>query len=382
MKYFLFTFLFTLNVYSSSLNIDILYLEEIIQKPPVLSNIIDEPKDSGLSGAKLAIIDSNKTARFMKQKYILQSKVSKKHEELINKFETFVKKGKVYIILNVQELLFKKLITHPMAKKVLFINAGNTSSALRINICQKNVLHTIASDAMLYDALTQFLIKRRWKDWLVLSGKKTKDLEILAAIKRSAKRFGANIIEEKTWTSSSDIRRKAQNEMPVFTQGKNYDVVLSADFYGDFGEYVYFNTWLPRPLAGTQGLRPVTWHKVIEAWGAAQLQKRFEKTTKRWMNSKDYASWLAVRSIVTSVLKTKEKDVQKNINNIYSETFDLGAYKGRKLSFRNFNGQLRQPISLVHPRALVSTSPQEGFLHPKTDLDTLGIAKYEMKCSL
>lgn len=38
------------------------------------------------------------------------------------------------------------------------------------------------------------------------------------------------------------------------------------------------------------------------------------------------------------------------------------------------------PISLVGPRALISTSPQEGFFHPTTDLDTLGIAPFEMKC--
>jgi hypothetical protein len=29
---------------------------------------------------------------------------------------------------------------------------------------------------------------------------------------------------------------------------------------------------------------------------------------------------------------------------------------------------------------LISTSPQVEFLHPVTDLDTLGIAPFEMEC--
>ncbi len=367
-------------LFANELKINILYLEQIIKKPPVLSNIIEEPTSSGLSGAKLAIKDSNRTARFFNQKYILKEIVSKDENLLIKTFEEFIKNNNSYVLLNVEDKFLKKLISHTLANKALFINVASTSSSLRKNICQDNLLHTIASDAMLYDGLVQFLIKRNWKKWLLISGTNNKDRKIQEAIKRAAKRFGGKIIDEKIWSSNSDIRRKAQDEIPSFTQSKDYDVVLVADYYGDFGEHIYFNTWLPRPLAGTQGLRPVTWHKVIEAWGAAQLQKRFEKFANRWMNSKDYASWVAIRTIVGAISKTKTKELNTNIKFIYSKDFDLGAYKGRKLTYRTFNGQLRQAIPLVHPRALVSTSPQFGFLHQKTDLDTLGLSKYEISC--
>ena len=33
---------------------------------------------------------------------------------------------------------------------------------------------------------------------------------------------------------------------------------------------------------------------------------------------------------------------------------------------------MRQPILLAAPRTLVSVSPQEGFLHQRTPLDSLG----------
>jgi ABC transporter substrate binding protein (PQQ-dependent alcohol dehydrogenase system) len=362
------------------LNVKILYLEQKIEKPPVLSNVIEEPDDLGLKGAEIAIIDSNKSAKFLNQNFTLESKVSYDENELISTFEEFIKNKNSYVILNVEDSLLQKLEKNPLSKDALLINASSQNTNLRKTICDKNLIHTSASNAMLYDGLVQFLIKRNFKNIFLLSGTNPKDLLIKEDIKRAVKKFGAKIVAEKSWDNNSDIRRKASDEFPVFTQAKDYDVILIADYYGDFGEFVYFNSWLPRPVAGTQGLTPVLWHKVIEQWGAAQMQKRFEKYASRWMESRDYSNWLAVRTIITAISKTNTADLKTNLDFIYSDNFDVAAYMGRKLSFREYNGQIRIPISLVQPRALVSTSPQVGFLDPVTDLDTLGIAPFEMEC--
>ena len=362
------------------LDVKILYLEQKIEKPPVLSNIIDEPNDLGLKGAQVAIIDSNKSAKFLNQNFELIEKISFDENELIQAFEEFIKNKNAYAILNVEDSLLEKLRANPLSKQSLLINASSQNTHLRSEICDKNLLHTIASNAMLYDGLMQFLVKRDFKDIFLITGTNPKDILISEDIKRAAKKFGANIIKEKIWENNTDIRRKASEEFPVFTQAKDYDVILLADYFGDFGESIYFNTWLPRPIAGTQGLTPVTWSKVIEANGAAQMQSRFEKFSSRWMQSRDYSNWVAIRTIITSIANTKTADLNTNIDYIYSDKFDLAAYMGRKLSFRDYNGQLRMPISLVQPRALISISPQDGFLHPITDLDTLGIAPFEMKC--
>lgn len=380
MKIILFLLLLLNFIYADILNTKILYLEQKIQKPPVLSNIIEEPDDLGLKGAQVAVIDSNKSAKFLNQNFELIEKISYDENELITTFKEFVKSNNSYVILNVETALFEKIVKNPLSKNALLINASNENTQIRKNYCVKNLIHTSASNAMLYDGLVQFLVKRDFKNVLLISGKNPKDLEIKEDIKRAVKKFGAKIIAEKTWENNSDIRRKASDELPVFTQAKDYDVILVADYYGDFGELIYFNSWLPRPVAGTQGLTPVLWHKVIEAWGAAQMQSRFEKFSKRWMQSRDYSNWLAVRTIITSISKTNTNDLKTNLDFIYSDEFDVGAYMGRKLSFRDYNGQVRIPISLVQPRALISTSPQVGFLHPITDLDTLGIAPFEMEC--
>ena len=380
MKIFL-SLLFLLSIIKADVsNVNILYLEQKIEKPPILSNVIEEPNDLGLKGAQIAIIDSNKSAKFLNQNFNLETKVSYDENELISTFEEFIKNKNQYVILNVEDPLLEKLLKNPLSKDVLLINASSENTNLRKTICEKNLLHTIASNAMLYDGLMQFLVKRDFKKILLLSGTNPKDLLIKEDIKRAAKKFGAKIVAEKSWENNSDIRRKASDEFPAFTQAKDYDVILLADYYGDFGEFVYFNSWLPRPVAGTQGLTPVLWHKVIEQWGAAQMQSRFEKFASRWMEPKDYSNWLAVRTIITAISKTNTANFKTNLDFIYSDDFDVAAYMGRKLSFRDYNGQIRIPISLVQPKALISTSPQVEFLHPITDLDTLGIAPHEMEC--
>jgi len=100
------------------------------------------------------------------------------------------------------------------------------------------------------------------------------------------------------------------------------------------------------------------------------------------MNSTDYGAWLALRAVGEAAALTGSLDPQTISTKLLDPQFRMGGYKGRQLSFRSWSGQLRQPIPLVHPRALTSQSPQTGYLHPATDLDTLGYDKSESNCQL
>ena len=61
--------------------------------------------------------------------------------------------------------------------------------------------------------------------------------------------------------------------------------------------------------------------------------------------------------------------------------FSLPAYKGVSLSFRPWDHQLRQPLIVVQPKMLVSVAPEQGFLHQRTPLDTLGVDQPETTCT-
>jgi ABC transporter substrate binding protein (PQQ-dependent alcohol dehydrogenase system) len=365
---------------SYGLDINISYLKQEIDSGPVLSNILPKPDDSGLMGVTLGIKDSNTTGRFLKQKYNLTSTETDSAEELIESAKQQYSDGIRFFVTNAPAKTVKQLSQQLPADTLIF-NAGSADDELRSKACLANVLHTLPSRAMLNDALAQWLKAKRLDSVLVITGPTEDDKAYSSAFKRAAKRFGIKVVAEKEWSFDTDLRRTAQKEMPLFTQTKEYDVVFVADERGDFGEYVLFNTWYPRPVIGTQGLTPVAWHRVVEQWGAAQLQSRFDKLSGRWMTNEDYAAWAAVRSVAEAVTRTSKADYETVNSFIRSDSFELAGFKGRKLNYRQWNGQLRQPIPLVHPRSLVSQSPQDGFLHPTNELDTLGFDKREVKCN-
>ncbi|WP_036551045.1 ABC transporter substrate-binding protein [Neptunomonas japonica] len=390
LRYLLSGLLFFMHSAHAQLDVDIAYIKLQQEHRPVLSNILPEPKDAGLRGAELALQDSNTTGRFLKQTFHLRTDISDNPEETLTQIQFRYEQGIRLFVFDLpadtlktaSTWLAKASLNTGTTDDVLIFNTQAKENALRVNQCIDNVLHTIPSRAMLADALAQWLTEKRLNKWLLIKGSTEADHAYAQSMQRAAKRFGNKIVAQKQWSFDTDLRRLAQKEMPLFTQTEEYDVVVVADELGDFGEYVLYNTWYPRPVVGTQGLTPVAWHRVVEQWGAAQLQSRFEKLTGRWMDSKDYASWLAVRSIAEAVTRTNTADTNTLKQYIISDKFELAGFKGRKLNFRTWNGQLRQPIPLVHPRSLVSQSPQAGFLHPSSELDTLGFDAPESQCRL
>jgi len=122
------------------------------------------------------------------------------------------------------------------------------------------------------------------------------------------------------------------------------------------------------------------WDVTNEQWGAAQLQDRFHRRFGRAMTAIDYAGWVAVRAIGEAAVRTKSSDPATLASYLRSPDFTLSGYKGRGQSFREWDGQMRQPILIAGPKLLVSVSPQPGFLHRTSELDTLGVDQAESHC--
>ncbi|WP_114325811.1 ABC transporter substrate-binding protein [Candidatus Colwellia aromaticivorans] len=376
------SFLTSFSAFSIPVSIDITYLKLHKQHSPALSNIIKIASDSGYQGARLAIEDSNTTGKFLQQHFALTSFEFAKQQDLLARLKVEFSSGKTIFILDAPLPVLNEINLWAQNKNILLFNISEFSNNLRNNQCLNTILHTAPSHAMKSDALAQWLLYRRLNKVLLIRGEQPADIALAESFKRSAKRYGLKIISEKTWNFNTDLRRSAQQEIPLFTQtSKEYNVVYVADQTKDFAEYIPFNTYLPRPVVGSAGLEALSWHKVIEQWGAAQLQTRFNKLTNRHMNEIDFNGYLAVRSVAQAVHKTNSAVVKELTAYIKSDDFKLAAYKGRKLSFRSWNGQLRMPIALIQPHGLVSQSPQAGILHPITELDTLGFDQQESHCN-
>jgi ABC transporter substrate binding protein (PQQ-dependent alcohol dehydrogenase system) len=112
------------------------------------------------------------------------------------------------------------------------------------------------------------------------------------------------------------------------------------------------------------------------------MQNRFQRFAKRFMLPLDYQAWVAVRALGESASRAGSAEFAAIDGHLRSEQFDLAAFKGQKVTFRRWDGQLRQPIIIAGPDLPVSMSPQQGFLHERAEVDTLGIDKPESKCKL
>ena len=377
-------FLLQKSAFAAVQNIDILYVKlhaEMSAEPLLLKQPAD---NKTLAGAKLAIEDSNTTGRFLKQHYQLTVVEDNNADGLIGQLKRLMSAQEApgTVLVDVPENAFSAVSDVIRGSGALVMNISSREDALRQSQCAAKVLHTVPSRAMLADAMTQYLMSRRWREWFLVSGNSDGDKAFANALQRSAKRFGAKIVEQKQWSFDTDLRRVAQKEIPLFTQYDDYDVVVVADEQHLFDKYFPGNTWLPRPVVGTEGLVPTGWHWTLEQWGATQLQNRFYSQFAREMTESDYAAWLAVRAISEAVTRTKSTASDVLYDYLLSDSFELAAFKGRKLSFRAWNGQLRQPIPLVHPNGLTALLPLEGYMHPVTDLDTLGYDKPEVRCNM
>lgn len=364
-----------------AVDIVITYLERVVPAPPTLSNLDPVPEDLGRRGAELGVKDVSTTAKFLGHTYVLETVIVGESDDMAAAAAEALARSP-YVVANAPMDDLLALADLAANSGALVFNAGDPSNILRADACRANLLHTLPSRAMLADALAQFAVKKRWTDWAMIAGPRDGDKAYATALSDAARKFGIRIGAIKDWTFDTDLRRSAAQEIPLFTQDfPDHDLLIVADEANDFARYVQFNGWLPRPLGGSWGIVPTAWTASVEQHGAAQLQSRFMDLAGRSMQSKDYAAFLAVSAIGEAVTRTKSGDPADLRAYLLSDDFELGGFKGRPLSFRDWNGQLRQPIPLAHPGAVVALAPLEGFLHQFNELDTLGDDRPTSTCT-
>lgn len=350
-----------------------------------LSRLDLPPEDLGIAGARLGIADNNTTGSFMGQEFTLEA-VSVPPDRAIAAVEEMIGKG-VQFLVTLADAETTLQMADAAGDRALVMNALAPDDRLRNEDCRANLLHTAPSRSMLTDAVAQYLMVKRWDEWFLIEGSHPKDRELAESYRRSAAKFGAEIVEERVYEDTGGARRtdsgtvQVQAQMPVFTQSAaDHDVVVAADESEVFAAHLPYHTWEPRPVAGSAGMEPVSWHAAQEAWGGTQMQTRFEKQSARPMRSEDWNAWVAIRALGEGATRARSVGYDEIVGYIEGPDLKLGVFKGDPASFRSWDGQLRQPVLLVAGDMMVSVSPQEPFVHQVSTLDTLGTDRPETEC--
>ncbi len=368
--------------------VDVAYLALAPKQMVAASTLDPPPAHEGVLGARLALIDDQTTGRFLHQEYHLLETVLPDSPAVLDAARKLAAQGSRIIVTDLPASLLLQVAGLPELRDALLLDATSEDDALRGPDCRANVLHLLPSRAMLADALMQFLAVKRWRDLLLVAGPTDADRLYADALRRSARKFQLRIVADKPWTFAPGAQRTDTGHVTIgaevarFTQGLSYDVLVVADSAGDFGDDMAYRTTDPRPVAGTSGLIPTAWAKPFEQWGGTQLQSRFLKLAQRPMTPRDYGAWMAVRAVGEAAARAGVADAPGIIKYLHGPAFQLAAFKGARLTFRAWDGQLRQPVLLADSRSLVSVSPQPGYLHQTSELDTLGIDRPETTCHM
>jgi ABC transporter substrate binding protein (PQQ-dependent alcohol dehydrogenase system) len=352
-------------------------------------SLLDQPAaNNGIAGARLAIEDNNTTGKFLNQHFTLEEVRLGDGEDAAAAARTLAGRNN-YLIADLPADALLSAADALRDRGTVLLNAGAIDDRLREQDCRANVIHIAPTRSMLADALGQYLVWKQWKRWLLVAGSHDADKLFAEALRRAAARFGARIVQERTFEDTGGARRTdsgvtlIQRQMPVFTQqAPAYDVLVAADESEVFASYLPYRTWDARPVAGSAGLVPTSWDAAQDQWGAIQMQNRFMRLNSRRMTALDMQAWTAVRMIGEATSRANPGERKAVFDFLKGPDFSIAAFKGQRLTLRDWNLQLRQPILLVDGRMVVSVSPQEGFLHQVSELDTLGIDRPETRCRL
>ena len=314
--------------------------------PLPISRLDLPPDDLGFAGAKLGTADNATTGSFMKQTFTVET-VAATPETAAAEMQKLVDAGVWWIVVMADADTTVKL-ADIAGDKAIVLNAEATDDRLRGEDCRANLLHTAPSDAMLTDALAQYLVKKRWNRWFLIEGSHPEDQALAAAYGRAAKKFGAKVVEE---TRLRGHRRGAEDRLRVGA-GAGADARLHPASAGARRGGRGGPGRGLRGAAAVSHLGPAAGGRLGGA-GAGDLASGarglgrdavpdpLREGSARPARDEDYQVWMALRVLGEAATRTQGGDFQAIHDFVLSDKLELAAFKGQKLSFRDWDGQLR-----------------------------------------
>lgn len=341
------------------------------------------PAARPFTGAEVALDESGFALQAQGLKVSLDEVEVADQEAALEALDQWAGQGAVALVLDLPGAWVKALAAHAGklgGEAPLLFNATATDDDLRGEACHPKVFHVHPNRRMLTDALAQFLAVRRWNKLLVLQGPDPADKALGEAFAQSARKFGLKAATTRPFKLSNDPRERDLGNVALLTGNADYDAVAVIDADGEFARLIPYQTVLPRPVVGANGVTAQAWHPHFERYGAPQLSKRFRKAAGRPMSGWDWSAWMAVKAISHALVEKPAAKPDELRAELRAPDTILDGFKGVRLGFRPWDQQLRQPVFLSYGDGIAGIAPFEGFLHQRDTLDTLGFDAPESAC--
>ncbi len=367
----------------------VVYLGKQYEEPLPLSYAEKPITDKGIQGARLMLKEANQAGNFVGHSFELEEAIVPADGDVVAKAKEVLAKGDRFIIADLEPADLLAVADLPEAKDAVIMNIRSSATSLRQEQCRVNVFHIIPDYAMRADALAQYLIWKKWPRWFVIR----RDTPARPGLSRSGETLGRAASAARwsrtrsticrpalgTWTrATSRSRRRSRwrpRPRPTTTWcGSSTATTISATICCT-APICRGRWWAPKACRRSPGTSP------IPNPAPCISRTRIPRIAKRQPVERDYTAWLGFRALADSAMKSGKTTPPEVKAYMLSDQFKLEGFKGQAMSFRTWDHQMRQPIVLGGgTRVPVSTSPQEGFLHPTNVTDTLGFDQPETKC--
>lgn len=196
--------------------------------------------------------------------------------------------------------------------------------------------------AALFGGSVQLVVAERVRDgdltatrqWLattrpsvVLGGERADACRMLAGIAAQASVVYINVLCGADSLRGSDCHRHA------FHVGPSDAMMRQA-----------LSQWSASKHVDSDAAEIVAWHSSLERFGADTLNQRFRRRFQSDMTGDAWAGWFAVKALCEAVQRSSSTDADTLIRHLESDTAQWDGHKGRPLSFRAWDHQLRQPL--------------------------------------
>src|SRR3984885_5581581 len=156
---------------------------------PTLSLVEQPAENDGVAGARLAIEDNNTTGKFLNQHFTLEDVRLKDGDDAAKAAVALADRDIGFIIADVPADALLKAADAVRDRGTVVFNAGSIDDRLREQDCRANLIHTAPTRSMLADALAQYLVWKKWRKWMLVTGSHDNDVLFADALRHAAKRF-------------------------------------------------------------------------------------------------------------------------------------------------------------------------------------------------